>query len=771
MVFKCQTFLISVLFFLVSCQPKNEGPDPYLSDSAGIQTAIQTGFSASTIDTLITCGLYNLAFESITTNRIKITKNQVLAFANRFIENGEFDKGLSLANSARDPNNAHSVLILQLSAALNKMDTLQSQVLMDSLLTIGKQKKGQIEPIELLLAQSYLAHNRKDFQQAIALNLKAIEMIRSNHLSDDLLAKAYHRIGNDYNDIVRDNVDFPLNKKTCLQNTIKYYKKELDVLLRSRVKNEARIALNYITTGMVLRGRASNDSVITYYKKALSFLILRNTADFIQTRHPIYTSIALTHLGGLYFDKQQQSKMDSVFDINRKLIQIRSLYKVDEKQSLDVFEYFPQRSQEMKILYQLANPTKASSLQSNILELSNSCKYANLKLTRQLHQLFGEDYNLAVKNWILLNELDLYAHLQGQPLVKFNALKKLQYYNQLISRLHLNALKKISQKDLSFLHNFCKTKNTTIIDYQVLFGGSISIVKIEPTGISLEWVRTNSEQLRSDVRDLVLASKNNQVDIYTKIAASLSETLGLKKILTNKIIICPDDYLEKLPFDALVSNVEVGKAWSDCKFIGKLHEVRIIPNLLGLFELSIGRSALNIDIWSSDHDNATLPYNQKLIDHLVEMYDAKLNEDLPEQILHVLAHTYRSASNQIEFRLNKDTLTVYKSGFIHPKLVVLEGCSSGEGHYLKSEGSITQTRSFIYNGTESVIYSIWDADNQASSTLFNYFYKELSTGSTSSEALHKAKKQLISDVLHPEWSNPYYWANFQLTGQDLRFVN
>ena len=109
MVFKCQTFLISVLFFLVSCQPKNEGPDPYLSDSAGIQTAIQTGFSASTIDTLITCGLYNLAFESITTNRIKITKNQVLAFANRFIENGEFDKGLSLANSARDPNNAHAV--------------------------------------------------------------------------------------------------------------------------------------------------------------------------------------------------------------------------------------------------------------------------------------------------------------------------------------------------------------------------------------------------------------------------------------------------------------------------------------------------------------------------------------------------------------------------------------------------------------------------------------------------------------------------------------
>ena len=771
MVFKCQTFLILVLFFLVSCQPKNEGPDPYLSDSAGIQTAIQTDFSASTIDTLITCGLYNLAFESITTNRVKITKNQVLAFANRFIENGEFDKGLSLANSARDRNNASAVLILQLSAVLNKMDTLQSKVLLDSLLTIGKHKKGQIEPIELLLAQSYLAHNRKDFHQAIALNLKAIEMIRSNHLSDDLLAKAYHRIGNDYNDIVRDNVDFPLNKKACLQNTIKYYKKELEVLLRSRVKNEARIALNYMTTGMVLRGRATNDSVITYYKKALSFLILSNSADFIQTRHPIYTSIALTHLGGLYFDQKQQSKMDSVFDINRKLIQIRSLYKVDEKQSLDVFEYFPQRSQEMKILYQLANRTKAPSLNRNILELSNSCKYPNLRLKRQLHQLFGENYNLAVKNWILLNELNLYTHSQGQPLVKFNALKKLQFYNQLIASLHLNALGKISQKDLNFLLNFCKTKNTTIIDYQVLFGGSISIVKIEPTGISLEWVNANSEKLTSDVRDLVLASKNNQVDVYTKIAASLSETLGLKNILTNKIIICPDDYLEKIPFDALSSLDEDGKAWSDCKFIGKLHEVRIIPNITSLFEQSNMSSPLKIDIWSSDHDNETLPYNQKLIDQLVEMYDAKLNENSPKQILHVLAHTYRSAANQIEFRLNKDTLTVYRSGFIHPKLVVLEGCSSGEGRYLKSEGSITQTRSFIYSGTESVIYSIWDADNQASSKLFYYFYKELSRGSTSSEALHKAKKQLISDVLHPEWSNPYYWANFQVTGQDLRFVN
>lgn len=771
MVLKCQHIALVFIIFITSCRQNDLKPPPSLSDSEKIQTTLIKVKSYSAIDTFITSGLYDLAFESVITNKGKLTNNQTLTLANRFIENGEFDKGICIANMIKDPVYKQSVLVLNLYSTLNKMDNSQAQILLDSLLALNNLNPGIIAPVEIILAKGYLAHNRKDYINAVELNQNAIDIIIKKHLSVDLLAKAYHRIGNDYNDIVRDTIPFPENKKICLKKAIDYYHKEYDLLIRNKTQNETRIALNFITTAMVLRTRIPNDSLIGYYNKALSSLIIANRNEFILTRNPIYTSIALTQLGGIYFDAKQQSKMDSVFDINSKLIQVRSLYKVDDKQSLDVFEYFPQRSQEVKILFQLANSTDKKIAAQRVLELTSSCKYPNLNLIEHLQEVFGEHFDLAIKNWILLNELDLYYSTSRNRVDKFNVSVRLKEYNEKIRKLTLNQQRNISDRNVNQLLNYCKAHNLTIFDYQVLYGGSISVIEIEPDCISLNWIRANTSSIKLKVASLLQAAKNNQVDQYCKIAYSLSEVLGLNKIHTKGIIICPDEYLEKLPFDALVGEPYGSNTWSSCNFIGLTHEIRLIPNMSFLLKQSNHNPKLNIDVWSSDSDNESLPYNQQLIDQLAEKFETKVNQDNPENILHILAHTYKDKDERIEFRLNQDTITAYPNGLLNPKLAVLEGCGTGEGQNLKLEGSINLTRSFLYNGSESVIYSIWDADNQASTNLFIQFYRSLSSGHNCSEALFKAKISLIKDVYHPEWANPYYWANFQLTGQDLMFTN
>jgi CHAT domain-containing protein len=770
-VLKYRIFGLVLFVFFVSCQKKDMKPNPYLVDNECIRTTLNKEFSINIIDTFITNGLYNLAFEVITSNKGKISNNQTLALANRFIENGEFDKGLSLANAIQDPTQKQTVLLLNLYGSLNKMDNVQAQVLLDSLLILNRLNPRLMNLVEIIMTKGYLAHNRKDYVKSVELNLAAIEKIKTEHLSDDILARAYHRIGNSYNDIVRDDIDFTVDQKTCLNYSIKYYQKELNLLIKNKSRNETKIALNYITTAMLLRGKVNHDNLVSYYKKALSLLIITNNKDFILTKNPIYTSIALTQLGSIYFETRHPSKMDSIFDINRKLIQLRSLYRIDEKQSLDVVEFFPQRSQEMKILFQLSNNLNKKMIHQKILELSNSCKYPNFNLVSQLHHLFGENYNMAVKNWIILYELKLFENIAGQKLAQLNCVDKLHEYNQKIQSIHLNQLKSKSTISIDLLLDYCKRQNTTIIDYQVLYGGVISILKIEPNGVTLNWLRATNSEIKVNIDALLHAAKSNQIEQYNKISSSLSVALGLQQIQTKRIVICPDENLEKLPFDALVINPNESSTWWDCNFIGKTHEIRLIPNMSFVMEKSETSSPLRIGIWTSDEDNESLPYNQKLIDQLVEKFEAQVNEDNHDNILHILAHTHRSADNRIQFHLNKDTITVYSSGFLKPKLVVLEGCSSGEGQNLKSEGSINLTRSFFYGGSESVIYSIWDADNQASTNLFLQFYRELSTGSNSSKALCKAKLILIKDIYHPEWANPYYWANFQLTGHDLFIVN
>jgi CHAT domain-containing protein len=770
-VLKYRIFGLALFVFFVSCQNKDMKPNPYLVDNECIRTTLNKEFSINIIDTFITNGLYNLAFEVITSNKGKISNNQTLALANRFIENGEFDKGLSLANAIQDPTQKQSVLLLNLYGSLNKMDNGQAQVLLDSLLILNRLNPRLMNFVEINMTKGYLAHNRKDYVKSVELNLAAIEKIKTEHLSDDILARAYHRIGNSYNDIVRDDIDFTIDKKTCLNYSIQYYQKELNLLIKNKSRNETKIALNYITTAMLLRGKVNDDSLVCYYKKALSLLIITNNKDFILTRNPIYTSIALTQLGSIYYETKQPSKMDSIFDINRKLIQLRSLYRIDEKQSLDVVEFFPQRSQEMKILFQLSNNLNKKTIHQKILELSNSCKYPNFNLLSQLHHLFGENYNMAVKNWIILYELKLFENISGQKLAQLNCVDKLYKYNQKIKSTFLNQLKSKSIISIDILQNYCKSQNTTIIDYQVLYGGIISMLKIEPKGVTLNWLSTNTSNIKTNVVALLNAAKNNQIEQYNEIASSLSDALGLQQIQTKRIVICPDEYLEKLPFDALIINPNESSTWRDCNFIGKTHEIRLIPNISFLIEKSETSSPLRIGIWTSDKDNESLPYNQKLIDQLVENFETQVNEDSPENILHILAHTHKSADNRIQFHLNKDTITVYSSGLLKPKLVVLEGCSSGEGQNLKSEGSINLIRSFLYNSSESVIYSIWDADNQSSTHLFIQFYQSLSDGYNCSKALQKAKISLINDVYHPEWANPYYWANFQLTGHNLWFIN
>lgn len=68
------------------------------------------------------------------------------------------------------------------------------------------------------------------------------------------------------------------------------------------------------------------------------------------------------------------------------------------------------------------------------------------------------------------------------------------------------------------------------------------------------------------------------------------------------------------------------------------------------------------------------------------------------------------------------------------------------------------TRGFLYAGASSVVASLWQVDDEATSQLMVRFYSEL-PGKFKADALRAAQLEVRKAYPHP-----YFWSAFYLTG-------
>jgi len=91
-------------------------------------------------------------------------------------------------------------------------------------------------------------------------------------------------------------------------------------------------------------------------------------------------------------------------------------------------------------------------------------------------------------------------------------------------------------------------------------------------------------------------------------------------------------------------------------------------------------------------------------------------------------------------------------------LVTLSACETGLSKVANGDDLVGLTRGFFYAGSNSIVASLWQVDDLATSYLMIRFYKGLQK-TDKRDALRKA--QLATRRKYP---HPYYWASFQLTG-------
>lgn len=96
-------------------------------------------------------------------------------------------------------------------------------------------------------------------------------------------------------------------------------------------------------------------------------------------------------------------------------------------------------------------------------------------------------------------------------------------------------------------------------------------------------------------------------------------------------------------------------------------------------------------------------------------------------------------------------------------LIVLSACQTALGEVEANEGVYGLQRAFKLAGAETLIMSLWEVDDQATSLLMKFFYEEYLNGNTKDCAFRAAvnKVRTYKDESNDEpFSSPYYWAAF-----------
>lgn len=108
------------------------------------------------------------------------------------------------------------------------------------------------------------------------------------------------------------------------------------------------------------------------------------------------------------------------------------------------------------------------------------------------------------------------------------------------------------------------------------------------------------------------------------------------------------------------------------------------------------------------------------------------------------------------------TYEIYNEN-LNANLAILTACETGKPTYQAGEGMISLAHAFNYAGSESILTSLWEIDEQSSVQIVTLFYENLVKGRSKDEALRLAKLDYISQAKGRTIA-PDYWAGLILIG-------
>lgn len=261
------------------------------------------------------------------------------------------------------------------------------------------------------------------------------------------------------------------------------------------------------------------------------------------------------------------------------------------------------------------------------------------------------------------------------------------------------------------------------------------------------------------------------------IGYTLFKTL-LPMHLEQDIIFAPDELLQSLAFDALVSHPK------NPDYLIYHHSVQYAFSAGTYFNYPKADDNPTVLFYAPDYASTGFaPLNTRAESNALHSYsrfegrtgNAATKESFIEKaanagIVHITAHiladTITPLSSALVFQPVGNYLLSINEIWkltINAQLMTIAACKGNFGKQQGGEGMQNFAWAFHYAGADNVLSTQWNASDKSTGKILSTFYKSLFSGTSKSEALQSAKINYIRNA-DAIGSQPFYWANYTLYG-------
>ncbi|WP_160112256.1 CHAT domain-containing protein [Aquimarina sp. AU58] len=436
--------------------------------------------------------------------------------------------------------------------------------------------------------------------------------------------------------------------------------------------------------------------------------------------------------------------------------------------------YFSEKKKALLLTEDILKNTDKWQLPGEVLELENELKKQILDLENLISSQKNRDSikKLEYKRFELKQQ---YQKQEDSLQIVFP-----DYYKEkeTTSIIDLKKIQETLDKDsviISYVSNMDDDDDSFSELYAVLVSNTkTEIIRISELKAVEKLIRIYRNQLSKpfETEEDRLRFQEIASELYTLLIPKGKISMSLNK---KHLIIIPDGTLQYIPFESLVvdkntnryliEDNEISYAYS-MSFLQHNATVKRKPSmdLVAFAPVTFAHSDLG-DITNSINEiNAIDDYIS--LSSYTEKKASKqnfLSKIENHKIIHLATHANFSDNLQIAFN---DTSLEYHELYTsrnQAELVVLSACNTSLGKIAKGEGVMSLARGFFYAGTNTVISSLWNANDKSTAQIMESFYSNLDKGQTKSKALHNAKIKYINSTSLSD-ASPHYWATFVLIG-------
>lgn len=462
---------------------------------------------------------------------------------------------------------------------------------------------------------------------------------------------------------------------------------------------------------------------------------------------------------------------------------IESVYQLHrstrENSYIDSAFTYAEKSKSVLLLEALlgAKATQFANIPEDILEKEHLLKAEISFIQKELNRVKDQTSELEERLFVLKEE---HRQLIKQLETNYKKYYDLKYNTKTISLSDAQLQLAPDEKLISYFYG-----NEAI--YAIGLDKNSKQIERIPIDSSLEEDIKKVHQMLSDPKSDVAALSKITYELYSNLIAPFITSKEKKKL-----IIISDGLLNYIPFEALntVSN--------GLFYLAEYHAVSYTNSATLLYQLqekkqgkaSILAFAPSFKGEQVVHDPKRgnllpLPHNKREIEQILTSFkgqsfigeNASLKNFTSQisnhRMLHLATHAiFNDESPEYSYlAFTNDTSEedmLYVSDLynlqIDADLVTLSACESGIGELKRGEGFLSLARGFFYSGAASIASTLWKVNDASSTTLMDFFYKNLADGDTKDLALQKAKNTFLENNRQNGLSHPYYWSGFIISG-------